>query len=95
MKKSTIVLSMGLTIAMLSAVNLNAQDKPGGLFGVQPWFESEGLFRANNTEGMEWEDMIPQDPTEEAPLGNGFMFLVGVGASYVIIKSKRGKEDQL
>lgn len=99
-EKKTLMLSFGLACMMLLSSTIQAQ----GLFGrgatTVEKIESESLFydlRGLRNNGMEWMGggMIPQDPTQEAPLGNGLLVFVAAVAGYVIVKSKGEKEEQL
>ena len=91
----TIVLFLAVTVGLLLPCDLLAQ----GLFGwgSAPVEETEkkSLFYDLRNSGMEWwgGGMIPQDPTQEVPLGNGLLAFMAAGAGYAIVKSKEGKEE--
>ncbi len=83
----TLVFSLGLAAMMLTANNLNAQDR--GLFGKGETADTE-----NSGGGM----MRQGDPTPinggiqnddfGAPLGSGLVILLGAGLGYVALKKK-------
>lgn len=85
-------------VGLLLSADLSAQNQ-NGLFGNRA--EQTGnnsLFGRNNRtqNGMEWQGggMISQDPTQEAPLGGGLMFLTMAAVGYAVLKTKSGKEEQ-
>jgi hypothetical protein len=94
MNLKAIVLSLGLAAMMLPA-NAMAQGtskRPGGLFGFNDLFATEGLFQ-NRSEEQELELIVEiqtfQDP---APLGSGIVILIGAGLGYVALKKKEDEQ---
>ena len=93
MNLKAIVLSLGLAAMMLPA-NAMAQGtskRPGGLFGFNDLFATEGLFQ-NRSEEQELELIVEIQPFEEAPLGSGIAILIGAGLGYVALKKKEDKQ---
>ena len=93
MNLKAIVLSLGLGAIMLPA-NAMAQgtaERPGGLFGINDLFATEGLFQ-NRSEEQELELIVEIQPFEEAPLGSGIAILIGAGLGYVALKKKEDKQ---
>ena len=90
----TIVFSLGLAAMTLPANNLNAQNRPGGLFGNQPT-NSElkedhggGLMGDRGTSGITVVGISNADFGEEAPLGSGIAIMLAAGLGYVALKKK-------
>ena len=64
--------------------------------------ERQGLFDKNgklggsrtSSDGMTWNGMTAQNPTETAPvpLGSGVLVLFAAGVSYALLKKKEGEE---
>ena len=94
MNLKTIVLSLGLAAMMLPA-NAMAQgtaERPGGLFGLNDLFATEGLFQ-NRSEEQELELIVEIQPFEDpAPLGSGITILIGAGLGYVTLKKKEDEQ---
>ena len=95
MKKKAIVLSLGLAAGLLSASNLNAQNRPGGLFGNN--FESEqsggGMLRGGDPVPVSDEGSITNYGIgEEVPLGGGMAILLAAGLGYVALKKKEDEQ---
>ena len=94
MNLKTIVLSLGLAAMMLPA-NAMAQGtskRPGGLFGFNDLFATEGLFQNRSEEqelNLEVEIQFFQEP---APLGSGIAILIGAGLGYVALKKKEDEQ---
>lgn len=96
MKKKKLLLSLAMAVGLLLPTNMMAQK---GLFSTQDNAEGNGsggiLGRGNDcsSKGMEWSGgMIPQNPTQEAPIGSGLLILTITGAVYAIVESKKSKE---
>ena len=91
-----IVLSLGLAAMLLPATNLNAQDRPGGLFSnnsnVEPtgsgMMIGGGIMRRGpiSTNGGSITNQGIGEP--EVPLGSGLFILLGAGLGYVALKKK-------
>ena len=94
MKLKTIALSLGLAAMMLPA-NAMAQGtskRPGGLFGFNDLFATEGLFQ-NRSEEQELDLDVEIQPFEDpAPLGSGIAILIGAGLGYVALKKKEDEQ---
>lgn len=94
MNLKTIVLSLGLAAMMLPA-NAMAQGtskRPGGLFGFNDLFATEGLFQ-NRSEKQELDlEVEIQTFQEPAPLGSGIAILIGAGLGYVALKKKEDEQ---
>lgn len=97
-KKKVLLLSWAMAIGLLLPTNMMAQK---GMFGAQDNAEGNGskgmLGRGNSgsSDGMEWSGgMTPQDPTQEAPIGSGWLILTMAGTGYAIVESKKGKESR-
>ena len=94
MNPKAIVLSLGLAAMMLPA-NAMAQGtskRPGGLFGFNDLFATEGLFQNRSEEqelNLEVEIQFFQEP---APLGSGIAILIGAGLGYVALKKKEDEQ---
>ena len=89
----TLVFSLGLATMMLSATNLNAQDRPGGLFSTNPSKDASRSVlmrdgtRANPTINDTTGSGINNDDFG-APLGSGIAIMVVAGLGYVALKKK-------
>ena len=94
MNLKAIVLSLGLAAMMLPA-NAMAQGtskRPGGLFGFNDLFATEGLFQ-NRSEKQELDlEVEIQTFQEPAPLGSGIAILIGAGLGYVALKKKEDEQ---
>ena len=94
MNLKAIVLSLGLAAMMLPA-NAMAQGtskRPGGLFGFNGMFVTEGLFQQRGEEedlDLDVEIQTFQDPV---PLGSGIAILIGAGLGYVALKKKEDEQ---
>ncbi|MBO6023965.1 MAG: hypothetical protein J6P83_03830 [Bacteroidales bacterium] len=89
----TIVFSLGLAAMTLTATNLNAQNRPGGMFGSNQSKEaSQGGLMKNSTRGVVTINddgyINNQGIGQEAPLGSGLLILLGAGLGYVALKKK-------
>ena len=90
----TIVFSLGLAVMTLSANNLNAQSRHGGLFGNHQPANSElmedhgGLMGDRGTSGINVVGISNADFGEEAPLGSGIAIMLAAGLGYVALKKK-------
>jgi hypothetical protein len=97
-KRKSILLSLLLAVFLLTPIFSNAQK--GGLFGYgtsSKEVESESLITGyRGATGVEWGNggLVPQDPTQESPLGSGVLIIVAASAGYVLVKSKSRKEEQ-
>lgn len=95
-KKSlkALALSLGLAALMAPATPLNAQSRPGGLFGTDPQTNDnspEGLMNRNRSGesfGLSNDNFVPQP----APLGSGLVLLIGAGLGYVALKKKEDEQ---
>ncbi|MBR7023691.1 MAG: hypothetical protein IKI09_09535 [Bacteroidales bacterium] len=88
-----LALSLGLAALMAPATPLNAQSRPGGLFGSDPQTNDnspKGLMNQNRSGGMEI-DVNTQD-FGQAPLGSGIAILIGAGLGYVALKKKEDEQ---
>jgi len=88
----TLVFSLGLAAMMLSATNLNAQERPGGLFGTNQSKEAhqDGLMKSYNRDAANINGMTNQ--TFETPLGGGIAILLAAGIGYVALKKKEDEQ---
>ena len=94
-----IALSLGLAALLLPANTLNAQSRPGDLFGSEPQANGnspKGLMEQNRSgETLEISDSgitngnFGEQPT---PLGSGLVLLIGAGLGYVALKKKEDKQ---
>ncbi|MBO6025524.1 MAG: hypothetical protein J6P83_11840 [Bacteroidales bacterium] len=85
----TLVFSLGLAAMTLTATNLNAQNRPGGMFGSNQSKEaSQGGLMKNGTRGDFTGDITNQGIGQTAPLGSGLLILLGAGLGYVALKKK-------
>ncbi len=97
-KWKAILLSLMMAVFLLIPICSNAQE--GGLFGYGKTsakeLGNESYFNIWRGTGVEWNNggLIPQDPTQEAPLESGIFVIVAAGAGYVLVKSKSRKEEQ-
>lgn len=92
-KKSlkAIALSLGLAALMAPATPLNAQSRPGGLFGSDPQTNDnspEGLMNRNRS----GESFGFINDNFGAPLGSGLVLLIGAGLGYVALKKKEDEQ---
>ena len=94
MNLKAIVLSLGLAAMMLPA-NAMAQGtskRPGGLFGFNDLFATEGLFQ-NRSEKEGLDLNVGTQPFQDpAPLGSGIVILIGAGLGYVALKKKEDEQ---
>ena len=77
---------------MAPATPLNAQSRPGGLFGTDPQTNDnspEGLMNRNRS-GVSF--VLSNDNFEPAPLGSGLVLLIGAGLGYVALKKKEDEQ---
>ena len=83
MKK--LVFSLVLAALMLTANNLNAQDR--GLFGLGK-SSADYDYRGNREDegGVTIGNMQNENPT---PLGSGLLIMLGAGIGYVALKKKK------
>lgn len=85
-------LTMG---AMLLTSSLNAQERNGGLFGIQsPKENTGGIMNRDggmnsNGNGFTLGGLTDEDPTAPAPLGSGLLVMVAAGAGYAIVKKNK------
>lgn len=97
-KLKAISLFLLMAVFLLTPIFSNAQE--GGLFGYGMTSTkeagNESYFNVWRGAGVEWNNggLIPQDPTQEAPLESGIFVIVAAGAGYVLVKSKSRKEEQ-
>ena len=88
--KKTILFSIALGFAMLSATSVNAQSRPDGLFGTGNNAEiaREGLMdnRSDCSFTVNTQDF------GGAPLGSGIAVLLGLGLGYAALKRKEDKQ---
>ena len=104
-KLKTMVLSLGLA-AMLLPANLNAQinhgllqnpyksqdDLPRGAMGRGPKDSGNGLSLQDFGENQ--DGLTLQNFGETAPLGSGWLFLMGVGLGYAAMKQRKNIKKQ-
>lgn len=94
-KKNTknFVLLLGLTAMMLLPTNLNAQNKPGGMFGYHHDSDANkgGMMRTGTSPSITGGG-ISNDDFNETPLGGGIAILIGTGLGYMALKNKEDKE---
>ena len=95
-KKNTknFVLLLGLTAMMLLPTNLNAQNKPGGMFGYHHDADAAnkgGMMRTGTSPTITGGD-ISNDDFNETPLGSGIAILIGAGLGYVALKKKEDEQ---
>ena len=84
----TIAFSLGLAAMTLSATEMSAQGRPGGMFGTtNETHETSGMLRSTTITGG-GDDITNADFGEEAPLGSGIAILIGAGLGYVALKKK-------
>ena len=94
MNLKAIVLSLGLAAMMLpaNAIAQGTSKRPGGLFGFNDLFATEGLFQ-NRSEEQELDLEVEIQPFQEpAPLGSGIVILIGAGLGYVALKKKEDEQ---
>lgn len=89
--KKILALALIGALGLFLSTNLQAQDRPGGLFGRGVWFESEGLFRDGNPDNNSY-NITNEDFGEEAPISSGLTILLGGSLVYVVLKRKEGKQ---
>lgn len=92
MKTKVAVLSFALAALLLSASNLNAQEKPGGLFGgtYQTERNEGGMLRdGGSSAGIGLGGAESENPT---PIGSGIAILTAIGAGYALLKRKEDKQ---
>ena len=106
-KKKTIVLSLAMMACLLS-IPLRAQEQSrgeGGLLGTEVHAkESFGLFGKGGGSlfedlglqnfGEDENDLTLQTFGEEAPIGNGMLFLIVAGIGYATRKKQTSKTTQ-
>ena len=86
-----LALSLGLAALMAPATTLNAQSRPGGLFGSDPQTNDDspkGLMNQNRS-GVSFG--LSND-NFGAPLGSGLVLLIGAGLGYVALKKKEDEQ---
>ena len=93
----TLVFSLGLAAMTLTATNLNAQNRPGGLFGSKQSKEAtQGGLMKNGTRGDFTGDVNDgggmTNQTFETPLGGGIAILLVAGLGYVALKKKEDEQ---
>lgn len=89
-----LALSLGLAALMAPATPLNAQSRPGGLFGSDPQINDnrpKGLMNQNRRGKSFWfsNGNFGEQP---APLGSGLVLLIGAGLGYVALKKKEDEQ---
>ncbi len=90
-----IALSLGLAAMMLPATNLDAQSRPGGLFGNKPVQEEKenGLMQRRNRSTISDNGLFTNGNFgENVPLGGGIAVLLAAGLGYVALKKKEDKQ---
>ena len=96
-KKKTlkaIALSFGLAALLLPATTMNAQSRPGGLFGTDQStddYYSGMLIQIRSGEYFQFANANFGEE-EDAPLGSGLALLIGAGLGYVALKRKEDKQ---
>ena len=92
--RKVIALALGLAAMTLSASELNAQGRPGGLFGeTQPSENTHGtLGRGSDYSVSDGGGIENSGIGENAPLGSGIAILIGAGLGYVALKKKEDKQ---
>ena len=91
-RKKAIVLSLGLAM-MLPAINLNAQEKPGGLFGGNNQTErNEGPMLRSGSKSGEGIGLGGAESENPTPVGSGIIVLMAAGAGYALLKRKEDKQ---
>ena len=89
----TLVFSLGLAAMTLTAGNLNAQNRPGGLFGEShPSESTHGALDRGTDQSITDGGITNADFGEEAPLGSGLAILIGAGLGYVALKKKEDEQ---
>lgn len=87
-----IALSIGLA-AMLLPATMNAQDRPGGLFGDKPVPEENGLMQRGKRSTISDNGLFTNGNFgENVPLGGGIAVLLAAGLGYVALKKKEDKQ---
>ena len=90
-----IALSLGLAALMAPATPLNAQSRPGGLFGTDPQTNDnspEGLMNRNRSDVSLEVFSNGNFGEQPAPLGSGLVLLIGAGLGYVALKKKEDEQ---
>ena len=89
----TIAFSLGLSAMTLTAGNLNAQNRPGGLFGeTLPSESHHGTLDRGTDNSITGGDITNANFGEQAPLGSGLAILLGAGLGYVALKKKEDEQ---
>ena len=85
--------SIALGFALLSVTSVNAQDRPGGLFGISTSDEpSRGGLMSPGTKIDYSFTVNTQDFGQDVPLGSGIAVLLGLGLGYATLKRKEDKQ---
>ena len=89
----TIVFSLGLAAITLTASNLTAQNRPGGLFGeTLPSESHHGTLDRGTDHSIDGGDITNDGFGSDAPIGSGIAILLGAGLGYVALKKKEDKQ---
>ena len=88
-RMKTLVISLAITGMLLSPLFMTAQTERQGLFD-----KNGKLGGSRTSDGITWNGMTTQNPTEAAPtpLGSGVLVLFAAGVSYALLKKKEDAE---
>lgn len=86
-----IVLSLGLA-AMLLPATMNAQSRPGGMFGSNAVPEENGLMLRGDRSTVTGDGFSNGNFGEVVPLGGGIAVLLAACLGYVALKKKEDKQ---
>lgn len=88
-RKKPSILFIGI-IALLLSTDLQAQERQGGMLGLRPWFESEGMLRNGRSDNDNY-NITNEDFSNGVPVGSGFGILLAAGLGYLAINKKEEK----
>lgn len=89
-KRKTSRLLIAVVSGLLLSINLQAQDRPDGLFGQHKESECRGMLRDGGSNSN--YNITNEDFGEGVPIGSGLAILLGGGLVYVTLKKKEDKQ---
>jgi hypothetical protein len=80
-KLRALMFSMAMAFAFMLPTTMTAQS--------DGFFRGGGETYENRNDGVTWNGMVAQNPSEPVPLGSGLLILTAAGAGYVALRRKR------